>query len=173
LKRLSRGPGRAARMMMAVVLSAALVSVAVLGSGCGPGDPQEVVQKFLTAIEENNWYGYLASILPEQVRAVTSEEMTLRREAFKEHQEEFEDVKLEVKQDGNDKDVATVTIVGGSVSRKNPETGEMETRGLAEFPEEQRTIMTRKYKGRWYVDIVLATETTQSEEMEIEEIEVE
>ena len=173
MRRWSREPGRAARAMMAVVLSAALVSVSILGSGCGPADPQQVVQKFLTAIEECNWYGYLASILPEEVRAVTSEEMNLRREAFSEHQEEFKDVKLEVKQDGNDKDVASVIIVGGTVSRMNPETGEMETRGLAEFPEEQRTIMAGKYKGRWYVDIVLATETIQPEEVEMEDIEVE
>ncbi|MBU4386252.1 MAG: hypothetical protein KKH73_04575 [Actinobacteria bacterium] len=162
--------------MVPVVLLAALVSVSILGSGCGPSDPQQVVRKFLTAIEENNWYGYLASILPEQVRAVTSEEMNLRREAFKEHQEEFEDVKLEVKPDKEDKDVATVIIVGGAVSRMNPQTGEMETRSMEEFPEEQRTMMTRKYKGRWYVDIALAAPPEQPEEVEkveTEEIEVE
>ena len=164
---------RTIRVVFSIIILAALVSVSILGSACGPADPQQVVQKFLTAIQENNWYGYLSSILPEHVRAVTSEEMSLRREAFSEHQEEFEDVKLEVKQDGNDKDVATVIIVEGTVSRKSPETGEMETRGLAEFPEEQRSIMTRKYKGRWYVDIVLASENMQPEEVEIEEIEVE
>ena len=169
----SRVSSRTARAVVAGVMLAALVSVSLLGSGCGPADPQQVVQKFLTAIEECNWYGYLASILPEEVRAVTSEEMNLRREAFSEHQEEFKDVKLEVKQDGNDKDVASVIIVGGTVSRMNPETGEMETRGLAEFPEEQRTMMTMKYKGRWYVDIVLATERIQPEEVEMEDIEVE
>lgn len=164
---------RTVRVVLSIIISAALVSVSMLGFGCGPADPQQAVQKFLTAIEENNWYGYLSSILPEHVRAVTSEEMNLRKEAFSEHQEEFKDVKLEVKQDGDDKDVATVIIVGGTVSRMNPETEEMEKRGLAEFPEEQRTIMTGKYKGRWYVDIVLASEAMQPEEVDIEEIEVE
>ncbi len=173
MRRWSREPGRAARAIMVVALSAALVSVSILGSGCGPADPQQAVQKFLAAIEANNWYGYLESILPERVRAVTSEELNLRKEAFSQHQEEFEDVKLEVKQEGKDKDVADVIMVGGTVSRKNPETGEMENMGLVEFPEEQRTMMTRKYKGRWYVDIMLASEDIQPEEVEIEEIEVE
>lgn len=41
-----------------------------------------------------------------------------RAAAFKEHQEEFEDIKLEVKKDKKDKDKAEVVMVGGTAGAK-------------------------------------------------------
>lgn len=156
------------RASVITLLAATLLSTALLLAGCAPDSPEQVVEKFLESIQDNDWYGYLDSVLPERVReldsggpqtcpecgSVLDSEWTRSREAFNEHREIFNDIQLEVEYLNPEE--AVVTMVGGNVERWNEEMGQMESRDILSFPEEQRKINTVKYKGRWYVDIILS-----------------
>lgn len=146
---------------MAIVVC---VAVPVLAAGCAPNSPEDAVQRFLNSIQKRDWNGYLSSVLPDNVRAMSELEMSSQREQFGKNTEEFQGLKLEVKKNKKNPDTANVVITGGSVVRKDPMTGKKEKTKFTDFPEEVRTLPAKKYKGYWYVDVPLVQETSETPE---------
>lgn len=149
--------GRRSGYVAALAL-ALVVVLSLLATGCGASTPEQAVRDFLESIQENDWYGYLSSILPERVREMTGEDERLRRESFDESKQEFSEIKLKVEPDEEDKNRADVIMESGKVSYEDPETGKKTTESIESVPVEYRTIKTQKFKGSWYVDVQLASQ---------------
>lgn len=124
--------------------------------GCGPQTPEEVVRKFYKAMGEGDYDTYVSCILPDKVRGMTAEESSELKDLVEQKLIEFENLKLKVTYDKKNKNKATVEVVQGVVKYKNPQTGKSEKMSVADIIKSEGSfakISTRKYKGRWYVDI--------------------
>jgi hypothetical protein len=168
--------------IVAAVCLAAILSVAA--SGCGPATPAEATRNFLKSIDTDNWNLFLNSILPNQVRSMTNEDIVYWRDtALKQAGESvrFNPGQLGMKQQfiGKDKNKAKVTVVNGKIilvkaqagadvvldigrkkySYKDPSTGKTVTQPFTQREDEIAKSLTEyntnKYKGRWYVNFPL------------------
>lgn len=146
------------RRMLLVFLAIALAAP-FFAAGCGAQTPEAAVGNFFTAMETNSWNDYLNSILPDNVRRATSEELREQENSFDETNLQYVNIKYKVNKDRRNPDKATVELVSGRVRVKNPQTGKFETTSIAEIKKQygsNPSINTVLYKGSWFVDVPLA-----------------
>ena len=148
-----------ARVASAIVLLMFL-AVPLAASGCGSQTPEAAVQDFYNAIEERNWNAYLSTILPENVRRMTEEDVKHEKERFEEGDFVYEDLEFKTVYNEENENEAEVELTSGKIIGTNPMSGERETTTIAEIKEQYDItpmFNTRKYKGHWYVDVPLAS----------------
>ena len=147
------------RAVSAIVLLMFL-AVPLAASGCGAETPEAAVRDFYIAIEERNWNAYLSSILPENVRRMTEEDVQYEKERFEEGDFVYEDLELKTAFNEENDNEAEVELTSGKITGTNPMSGERETTTIAEIKEQYDItpkFNTRKHKGHWYVDVPLAS----------------
>lgn len=157
------------RLATGLVLVVAL-ALPMLLAGCGAQTPQQAVRDFYDARANGDWNAYLGTILPDRVRRMTPEDVSMQKESFEGGDFKYTDMKLEVVEKGNDK--AEVQLVGGKITSKNPMTNQEETWTIEEIKEmynETPSLDTVKYKGRWYVDIPMSAEDQEKAQAEMME----
>lgn len=146
-----------------VVLCVFLLTVGMLVVvGCGGGEeseentPEQVVQKFTESIENKNMDSYLSCILPDQVGGITQEQKDAMKQELEAEGQSFESLTMKAEINPDDKDQAKVILTGGKITieASGSAPGQAQTIAVTELPEEQRTIYCRKYKGRWYLDML-------------------
>ncbi|MDD5447594.1 MAG: DUF4878 domain-containing protein [Actinomycetota bacterium] len=154
---MKRKSGRARRGKLApagLVFSMVLIVAALCG--CGPQTPEEVVKNFYKAMNDGDYNAYVNCLLPDEARRMSVEESRELKNLVEQKPVEFENLKLKVTYDKKNKNKATVEVVQGAVKYKNPQTGKSEKMSVADIIKREGSfaeIPTRKYKGRWYVDI--------------------
>jgi hypothetical protein len=137
-----------------------LLAVPLVASGCGANTPEEAVQDFFTAIEEHNWNAYLSSVLPENVRRMTEEDIKYEKERLEEVDFVYEDLEFKTVYNEENENEAEVELISGKITGTNPMSGERETITVAEIKEQSDNTPkfdTIKYKGQWYVVVPLAS----------------
>jgi len=147
------------RVVSAIVLLMFL-AVPLATSGCGAKTPEAAVQDFYTAIEQHNWNAYLSTILPENVRRMTEEDVKYEKERFEEGDFTYEDLEFKTVYNEENENEAEVELISGKITGTNPMSGERETTTIAEIKEEYDItpkFTTKKYKGHWYVVVPLAS----------------
>ena len=150
---------RTVRAVSAIVLLMFL-AVPLAASGCGSQTPEAAVGDFYDAIEEHNWNSYLSTILPENVRRMTEEDVQNEKERFDEGDFVYDDLEFKTVYNEENENEAEVELVSGKIIGTNPVSGERETTTIAEIKEQYDItpkFNTRKYKGHWYVDVPLAS----------------
>ncbi len=155
-------PGLKRRTIKAVwvVILALSIASLTMAAGCGPQTPEKAVRDFYKSIEKHDWNAYLNSVLPARVRRMTESDIMEQKKEFLDSDYKYTGLKLKADYKGKDKNRADVELQAGLISGKNPSTGKTERTTIAKIKKEYDvtpTIATRKYKGRWYVDIPLAT----------------
>ncbi|MCG2794576.1 MAG: hypothetical protein L6427_01670 [Actinomycetia bacterium] len=159
---MGRNPAPRKRAIRAVSTIALLVFLAVplVASGCGSQTPEGVVRDFYKAIEDGDWNAYLSSVLAENVRRMTEEDVQYEKERLLEGDFTYEGLKFETVYDEKKENEAEVELIEGKITGTNPTSGERETTTVAEIKKQYDitpSFKTRKYKGRWYVDVPLAS----------------
>lgn len=148
--------------MMLLILALGATTFAV---GCGPQTPEQAVRNFYNAIESHNWNAYLGSVLPDNVRRMTEVDVQKQKKEFKSSEYKYTGLVLKTEYNKKDKDKADVKLEAGVVSGKNPATGKTERTTIAKIKKDYGvtpSIATEKYKGRWYVNVPLASADTKS-----------
>jgi len=144
---------------MVAVLTAAVL-LPLLLAGCGPQTPDAAVQNFYKVIQNHDWNGYLSSILPSNVRRATDADLVSQKKTFMGNDYKYTALKLKTVPDKKDPSKASVQLTSGVVTGKNPQTGQTESTTIAQIKKQYGvtpTLQALKYKGRWYVDVPLAT----------------
>jgi len=145
---------------VSAILLLTFLAVPLAASGCGAKTPEAAVGDFYAAIEEHNWNAYLSSILPENVRRMTEEDVQYEKERFEEGDFLYEDLELKTVPSEENENEAEVELTSGKITGTNPMSGKRETTTIAEIKEQYDItpkFNTRKYKGHWYVDVPLAS----------------
>jgi hypothetical protein len=135
-------------------------------AGCGPRTPEAAVSSFFNAIQDQNWNAYLDSILPDDVRSMSQTEQATTKEDFGKTVTTFKDLKYKTEVNDKDKNKATVSVVSGRISAKDPSTGQSQTTTVDEIKKtygKAPTYQTEKFKGRWYVDLEMESLEPQTE----------
>lgn len=143
-----------------VVVLVLAIAVPLFATGCGAQTPDTAVRDFYRAIETHNWNAYLNSVLPDNVRRMTSTDMADQKKKFLANDFKYLGLKLKTTFDKNDKNKADVELTAGVVKGKNPTTGKEESTSIAEIKKTYGitpTLTTEKYKGTWYVNVPLAS----------------
>ncbi len=157
-----------------------VLTTPLLSSGCAASTPVEAVEKFITGIDFNDWSAFKESVLPDEVRKMTREDVQHWRENVLPQVSEsykFNLEKLKFKVKPEKKNRALVKIVEGKIivikgSKSNTDlTVDARTETVSYVDAEKKEIVTEKfsgqklytlefpvekYKGRWYVDIPLS-----------------
>lgn len=150
---------RAGAWKALIVITVIAVGVPVLLTGCGAQTPEAAVSNFYKSIESHNWNDYLNSVLPDNVRRATAEELRIQKEKFEDTEFKYVGLKFKTISDKKNKDKAEVELTGGAIKAKNPQTGKDETTTIAEIKKQYGvtpTLKAEKFKGEWYVDVPLA-----------------
>ncbi len=150
---------RTVRAVSAIVLLMFL-TVPLAASGCGSQTPEAAVADFYNAIEEHNWNAYLSSVLPENVRRMTEEDVQYEKERFEEGDFVYEDLEFKTVYNEENENEAEVELTGGKIIGTNPVSGERETTTIAEIKEQYDItpkFNTSRYKGHWYVVVPMAS----------------
>lgn len=157
----------AAKFFLAAALALALVAP-LAASGCGGAStPQRAVEDFYRAIQEGDWNAYLNTILPDNVRRMTQSDLQETKEQFNSSDYQYKGLKLKTIADEKDADRAKVELVSGTIVGTNPGTGERESTTIAEIKKAYGitpTIDVRRFRGRWYVDIPMASADKQTQQ---------
>jgi hypothetical protein len=154
------------RLYVALVLTIAML-VPVVACGCGASTPEAAVRNYYQAISDHDWNAYLNSILPSNVRRMTSSDIQSVKESFEGSEIKYSDLKFKTVMDKSDKDKAEVLMIAGKISFRNPNTGEKTTMTVAEI---KRTYNinasdeTARFKGAWYVDVPMASADTETQQ---------
>lgn len=141
-----------------LVVAMGLPAIA-LAVGQGASSPEKAVAEFYLSLEEGNWDGYLSSILPDNVRSMTQEDVIREKESFESSDFTYEDLEFKTVRNPENEDKAEVELTAGKIAGTNPMTGEEETTTIKEIKEEYDItpkLETARYKGSWYVDVPLA-----------------
>lgn len=163
--------------MLALALAAPL-----LAAGCQPDTPVAAVRNFLDAIDTSNWNEFVNSVLPDNVRKMTNEDVQYWRDtALKEASQSvrFNADRLSIKSSPSGKNKANVRVTAGTIvlvkaigdsdvvlnigkktySYKDPETSKVKTEKFTEREEQiakgLAEYKAEYYKSRWYVDFAL------------------
>lgn len=134
----------------------AALTVPFFAAGCGAETPEAAVRSFFGAIQDQDFNAYLGSILPDDARSMSQAGRQAAKEDFGKTETTFKGLKFTTKYDDKDKDKATVSMAAGSVSAKDPATGQTQTTTVDEIKkmyDKTPTYQTEKFKGRWYVDM--------------------
>ena len=180
-----------ARPLAAVVVAVMLAALLPLfASGCGAATPADAVRNFLKAVDTDNWNLFLSSVLPDQVRKMTSDDIVYWRDtALKQAGQTVKynpgqlGMKTQLK-----KNTATVLIVSGRIVLVKAKDGadvvlnigkqtysyvDAKTKKVVTqpFSDREKEIVkglteypTQKYKTQWYVNFPLqrpSSTTTQ------------
>ena len=148
-----------ARLCVVTVLLLAVV-VPVLAAGCGASSPQAAVGNYYKAITDRNWNAFLNSILPVNVRRMTSSDLQTAKKSFKENEIKYSGQKFKTIPDNKDKNKAEVEMMAGTISFRDPSTGEKSSKTVEEIKRAYNVNATDKvvkYKGAWYVDVPMAS----------------
>lgn len=163
-----------------VVLVILLFATPLLMWGCAGSTPVEAVKKFITGIDMNNWNAFRESVLPDEVRKMTRDDVQYWRDRLLPQVSEtykfnLEQLKFKVKPEKKNK--ALVKIVEGQiVVIKGSKSGtdltidaKTETTSYVDAEKKERVteqfsgqklytleFPVKKYKGRWYVEITLS-----------------
>ena len=143
-----------------VVMLMVVVAVPVLLAGCGPQTPAAAVTDFYNSIQKSDWNAYLSTVLPESVRRMTDTDLADQKKKFLAGGYKYVGLRLKTIPDKKDPNKAAVEITSGVVKGKNPTTGQEESTTIASIKKQYGitpTLNTEKYKGRWYVNVPLAT----------------
>ncbi len=144
-------------VMIAILLAVVLPVFAV---GCGASTQQAAVGNYYKAITGHNWNAYLNSVLPENVRRMTSSDLQSAKKSFNENEVKYTGQKFKTIPDKSDKNKAAVEMTSGKVSYKDPNTGEKKSMTVEEIKRTYNVNATDKvvkYKGAWYVDVPMAS----------------
>ena len=151
--------GARTRPYIAIALLIMIV-IPVLACGCGASTPQAAAENYYEAVTSKNWNAYLNAILPENVRRMTSADIQSAKESFKESEVKYTDLKFKTIPDKKDENKAEVKMIAGTVSFRNPNTGEKSTMTVEQIKRTYNVNATDKlvrFKGRWYVDVPMAS----------------
>ena len=154
------------RGRLALVLAVAM-AVSIAAAGCGAATPQDAVSNFYKAIEARNWNAYLGSILPDNVRRMTSDDALEAKKQFKAADFKYTGLKFKTIYNKKDKDKADVELTAGTITGTNPATKKKESTTIAEIKKSYNVtpaIQVRKYKGKWYVDVPMASADKQPQQ---------
>lgn len=157
---------RRGRLALVLVLAAAM-AVSIAAAGCGASTPQDAVSNFYKAIEARNWNAYLGSILPDNVRRMTESDTLEAKKQFKEADFKYTGLKFKTSYDKKDKDKADVELTAGTITGTNPATKKKESTTIAEIKKSYDvtpTIQVQRYKGKWYVDVPMASADKQPQQ---------
>jgi hypothetical protein len=147
------------KLATTVVVALAL-AVPLLVAGCGPQTPDQAVRNFYKAIQNHDWNAYLSTVLPDRVRRMTEADVRTQKKQFLATDFTYKGLVLKPVYDKTDKNKAEVALEAGVVTGKNASTGKVERTTIAEIKKtygQTPSIATQKDKGRWYVDVPLAT----------------
>lgn len=140
-------PGVVALMVVAVLAASALAA------GCASSNtPESVVKRYLSAAQHLDWEAYKKTIKPQDL---SKNQDDLAEGIFKSVTLEFSDVETETKYDPEDKNKATVFLVGGKVKTTTSIMGEKKTETIdiaKENAKDQFGFDMVKINGTWYVD---------------------
>lgn len=180
------GPSRAAAAGFLVLV----IFMPFVAAGCQPDTPEGAVRNFMEAIDTDNWNEFVGSILPNNVRKMTNEDVIYWRDtALKEASQsvQFNQSKLKIKSSPEGKDKANVTVTDGTIvlvkalgdsdvrlnigkktyTFKDPETNEVKTEKFTEREEQIAQGLTdykaEFFKSRWYVDFSLEGAGTEQQ----------
>jgi hypothetical protein len=154
------------RLSAVLVLLIALL-VPVIAVGCGASTPEEAVRNYYKAISDNDWNAYLYSVLPDNVRRMTSSDIQSAKKSLKDSEIDYSGQKFKTIPDKKDKNTAEVEMTAGKVSFRNPNTGEKSSMTVDEIKRTYNVNATDKvvkYKGTWYVDVPMASADMQQQQ---------
>ncbi len=170
-----------------VILLLLFIVSPILTTGCAASTPIEAAKKFITGIDTNNWNAFMESVLPEETRKMTQEDVQYWRERVLPQVSEaykfnVEKLKFKVRPEGKNK--ALVKIVEGKIviikgSKSNTDlTIDAKTETSSYIDAEKKQIVTEKFSGEksytlefpvekfksgWYVRIPLSRSGETSE----------
>lgn len=156
----SKMRGKSRRAALTVAVLAIALTLPLLLAGCGPQTPEAAVQSFYSAQQNRDFNGLLSSVLPANVRRMTDADRAGVKKQVAQSQIKAQGLKFKTVPDKKGPDKATVDIVAGVLSVKDPATGQTQKITITDYKKQTGnypSYPTEKYKGRWYVDIPLAT----------------
>jgi hypothetical protein len=151
--------GRFSKVVFIIAVATALAATLAV-SGCGAPNPQTAVQNFYKAIENHDWNAYLSAVAPENVKRMTAQDRSSQKKKFESTGFKYEGVKYKAIIDKKNPDKASVELTDGVIKGKNQQTGQQEATTIAQIKKDYGitpALDTIKYKGRWYVDVPLAS----------------
>jgi hypothetical protein len=163
-----------AALVMVIVAAIALAVIAGCGgtsttsSTTGGSNPQTAVTNFLKGISEMNWDLYSGSILPENLKALKASDLAALKKQFTTGTTKTSFSGLTMKTDVNPKDKtqATVTMTGGTITSSAGATSAPTVQNVVDMPMASRTIYTRQYKGKWYIDMAAMSQLQQQQQQQ-------
>jgi len=162
-----------AALVMMIVAAVALAVIAGCGgttttSTTGGSNPQTAVTNFLKGISEGNWDLYSGSILPENLKALKASDLAALKKQFTTCTNKTSFGGLTMKTDVNPKDKtqATVTMTGGTITTTGGTTSAPSVQKVPYMPIADRTIYTRQYKGKWYIDMGAMSQLQQQQQQQ-------
>jgi len=140
------------RALVGLVL-VVIVSISLLGAGCGGNTPEGAAKKFLDAWSSGNWESFKKTVLPEDAK-LTKEEDELARQMFEQVKVKFNGIKMKTTYDSKDKNKATVELTGGKIFFTAKISGKVETRSedIAKMDKSSRpSLACMRRNGTWFV----------------------
>jgi hypothetical protein len=155
-----------ATLAIAAVLVVAL-AVPLLASGCGAATPQDATSSFINAINSRDYNAYLNSVLPENVMRMTEADKSETKKQFEASDTKYNNIKFKTIPDKSDKNMATVELTSGTITGTNPQTKKKESTTIEDINKTYKqtlSLKVRKYKGKWYVDVPVASADQQTQQ---------
>jgi hypothetical protein len=163
---MQRITGARVRLSVVLVLLCAFL-VPVFAVGCGASTPEQAVSNYYKAISNNDWNAYLYSVLPDNVRRMTSSDIQSAKKSLKDSEIDYTGQKFKTIPDTTDKNKAQVEMTAGKVTFRNPSTGKKSSMTVEEIKRNYNVNATDKvvkYKGTWYVDVPMASADMQQQQ---------
>lgn len=162
--------------MTTAALLVIVIAAPLFASGCGASTPEKAVRDFMTAFNNQDFYAWLSTILPDNVRKMTEADARFwKQNAFGTVVFQVKTMTMDTKLSGAS--AATVTVTSGAIVIKNamgngqdvvldvgkqqytardPNTGKITTTPFSDREKQivaqLGTYRTNKYKGGWYVN---------------------
>ena len=155
-----RRRGRKGNSYTIAAMLVVALAVPVLLVGCGPQTPAAAVSAFYSAQQSKDWNAFLGSVLPEDVRRMTDTDLADVKKAVLANETKDMGLRFKTIPDKSNPNKATVEIVSGVLVVKDPSTGQTQRITIADYKKQVGKYPTYdavKYKGKWYVDVPLAS----------------
>jgi len=159
-----------------IVMAVALAVIAGCGgtsttptssTGAGASNPQAAVSNFLKGISTVDWTLYSGSILPENLKALSATDLeSLKKQFTSGTKTSFSGLTMKTDINPKDKTQATVTMTGGTITSAGANGSAPQVQKVPDLPLTDRTIYTRQYKGKWYIDMGAMSQVQQQQQQQ-------